>query len=157
VAGGFGYFAGWTTKRLSLELGGKNPQIVFGDVALDDVLGDVLAGGLYNCGQNCAAGARVYVQRPLLDEFRERAGAHLDGLAVGPGWQEGVDLRPIISAGQLARISGFLDQGSSTGASIATGGGRPDGVPDGGFFMRPALLDVPDDDNVAREEIFGPV
>jgi acyl-CoA reductase-like NAD-dependent aldehyde dehydrogenase len=106
VAGGFGYFAGWTTKRLSLELGGKNPQIVFGDVALDDVLGDVLAGGLYNCGQNCAAGARVYVQRPLLDEFRERAGAHLDGLAVGPGWQEGVDLRPIISAGQLARISG---------------------------------------------------
>jgi len=98
-------------------------------VALDDVLGNVLAGGLYNCGQNCAAGARVYVQRPLLDEFRERAVAHLDGLAVGSGWQEGVDLRPIISAGQLARISGFLDQGSSTGASIATGGGRPDGVP----------------------------
>lgn len=145
-------------KRLSLELGGKNPQIVFSDVALDDVLANVLAGGLYNCGQNCAAGARVYVQRPLLEEFRERTVAYLEGLEVGPGWRVGVDLGPIISEGQLARISGFLAQGSRTGARIATGGGRPDGVPDGGYFMQPALIDVADDDNVmVREEIFGPV
>jgi phenylacetaldehyde dehydrogenase len=145
-------------KRLSLELGGKNPQIVFGDVVMDDVLDNVMAGGLYNCGQNCAAGSRIYVQRPLLEEFRERSIDHLAGLRVGPGWRDGVDLGPIISAGQLERISGFLAQGSSAGAQVTLGGGRPDGVPPGGYFMQPTLVDVPDDDNVlVREEIFGPV
>jgi acyl-CoA reductase-like NAD-dependent aldehyde dehydrogenase len=145
-------------KRLSLELGGKNPQIVCGDVALDEVLAGVLAGGLYNCGQNCAAGARVYVQRPLLEEFTERTVAHLDALTVGPGWRDGVDLGPVISEGHLARIAGFLEQGTRAGARLATGGGRPAGVPDGGWFMRPALVDLPGDDNVlATEEVFGPV
>ena len=145
-------------KRLSLELGGKNPQIVFGGVDLDESLDQVLAGGLYNGGQNCAAGARVYVQRSISDEFQERAIASIGRLQVGPGWHDGVDLGPMISAGHLGRIRGFLDEGVRSGAQVLVGGDCPKGVPEGGFFIEPTVVDGGTDDNVlVREEVFGPV
>lgn len=145
-------------KRLSLELGGKNPQIVLGDVRLGEVLGGVINGGFYNGGQNCAAGARVYVQRSILDEFLDRAVAAVQKLKVGPGWYPDVDLGPVISEQHLQRISGLLQEGLSSGATLVAGGDRPDDVPTQGYFLSPTLVQVPDDDNVVvQKEIFGPV
>jgi aldehyde dehydrogenase (NAD+)/betaine-aldehyde dehydrogenase len=145
-------------KRVSLELGGKTPVIVFADAPLETAVGAILQGGLLNSGQVCAAYSRVYVERPLAEQFAAQAAEAAEAMTLGPGMQAGVELGPLVSQEQLERVEGFVRSGVEQGAQLLTGGTRPGGELDRGAFLRPAIFDsVTDEMTIAREEIFGPV
>jgi len=142
-------------KRLSLELGGKSPDIVFADADLDRAVPGAGMGVFANTGQVCCAGTRVFVQRPVYEEFTARLAAFADGLRVGDSLDPGTQIGPIVSQRQLERVCGYLEVGAQEGARRVTGGQRPDSP---GFFLRPAVFaDVADGMRIATEEIFGPV
>jgi aldehyde dehydrogenase (NAD+) len=146
-------------KRVSLELGGKSPNIVFADADLDAAVPGAAMAVFANSGQICSAGTRLYVQRPIYDAFVERLAAHARSLRVGPSLDPSTDLGPLVSAEQLDRVAGYLEAGRAQGARTAAGGGRlTDGVLAKGWFVSPTVFaDVRDDMRIAREEIFGPV
>lgn len=146
-------------KRVSLELGGKNPAIVFGDAPLEAAVGGVLQGGLLNSGQVCAAYSRVYVERSLADRFAEAAAAASCAMTLGPGLDEGTQLGPLVSHEHRERVEGYVRAGVEEGAQLLCGGDRPDGPRlQAGAFLTPAVFaGVHDTMRIAREEIFGPV
>ena len=146
-------------KRLSLELGGKSPNIVFADADLAEAAPAAAMAVFMSSGQVCSAGTRLYVERSVHDDFVAevvRAGA---GLRLGDGRSEESDLGPLVSARQLDRVTGYIDSGTREGARLMSGGARLTEVPfDNGFFMPPTVFaGVVDDMTIAREEIFGPV
>ncbi|MEU6559312.1 aldehyde dehydrogenase family protein [Nocardia nova] len=144
-------------KRVSLELGGKNPVVVFADAAPAAAEG-VVQGGLLNSGQVCASYSRVYVERSIAMEFAERAAAVAAGMRLGHGLDPKTQLGPVISMDQLERIEGYVRSGIDEGATLVTGGRRPGGDLQRGAFLEPTIFtDVRDDMRIAREEIFGPV
>ena len=141
-------------RPATLELGGKSPNVVFGDVDLEASLDAILMGALVNSGQECCAGARVLVQREVFEEFRELAGARIQSLRVGPGTDADSEIGPLISARQRERVSGFVERALGEGARVWARGEAPDE----GFFYPPTLLDrIGDEMEVWREEVFGPV
>jgi aldehyde dehydrogenase (NAD+)/betaine-aldehyde dehydrogenase len=145
-------------KRVSLELGGKNPAIVFEDAPLDAAVAGVLQGGLLNTGQVCAAYSRVYVQRSLADSFAHAAAEAASAMKLGPGLDPETQLGPLVSVEHRERVEGYIRAGVQEGAQLLCGGERPDGVLDRGAFLTPAVFTgVADDMQIAREEIFGPV
>ncbi len=146
--------AGATLKRVSLELGGKAANILFGDADLDRAIPGAFWAAFGNNGQSCTAGARLFVHRSIHDRVVDGLAAIAAGLSVGPGMDDpGHDLGPIISAAQLSKVTGFI--AGATGASCVIGGRRLDRP---GFFLPPTILtDVTDDMEVAREEAFGPL
>jgi aldehyde dehydrogenase (NAD+)/betaine-aldehyde dehydrogenase len=145
-------------KRVSLELGGKNPAIVFDDAPLEAAVGGVLQGGLLNSGQVCAAYSRVYVQRSVADAFAEQAAAAAASMTVGPGLDPATQLGPLVSLEHRASVEDHIRAAVAEGAHLLVGGVRPDGAPDAGAFLTPAIFaGVSDDMRVAREEVFGPV
>ena len=146
-------------KRVSLELGGKSPNIVFADADLDAAVPGAAMAVFANSGQICSAGTRLYVQRSIYDEFVERVAAFAKGLRVGPSLDPATELGPLVSAEQLDRVSGYLALGHAQGARAAAGGARLTvGALAGGYFVAPTVFaDVRDDMRIAREEIFGPV
>jgi aldehyde dehydrogenase (NAD+) len=146
-------------KRLSLELGGKSPNIVFADADLDAAVTGAAHAIFANSGQICSAGARLFVQRPVYDEFVERVADFGRRLTVGDGLDPQTDIGPLVSQAQLERVLGFIDVGRSEGARVASGGGRPAHFVDTpGFYVEPTVFgEVGDEMTVAREEIFGPV
>ena len=146
-------------KRVSLELGGKSPNIVFADADLDAAVPGAAMAVFANSGQICSAGTRLYVQRSIYDEFVERVAAFAKGLRVGPSLDPATELGPLVSAEQLNRVSGYLALGHAQGARAAAGGARLTvGALAGGYFVAPTVFaDVRDDMRIAREEIFGPV
>ncbi|MBL7496811.1 aldehyde dehydrogenase family protein [Frankia sp. CNm7] len=146
-------------KRVTLELGGKSPDIVFADADLDRAIPGVSMGVFLNSGQICCAGSRVYVERPIYDEFVERMSAFAAGLRVGDSLDPDTAIGPVVSARQLDRVVGYLELGRAEGARTTAGGHRlTDGDLARGYFVAPTVLaDVRDDMRVAREEIFGPV
>jgi aldehyde dehydrogenase (NAD+) len=147
--------AAGNVKRLSLELGGKSPNIVFADADLEAAAAGAASAVFANSGQICSAGTRLFVERPVYDELVERVAAASEALRVGPGIDPATDLGPLVSATQLERVLGYIESGCREGAGLASGGSR---VGDAGYFVRPTLFrDVADDMTVAREEIFGPV
>jgi aldehyde dehydrogenase (NAD+) len=146
-------------KRLSLELGGKSPNIVFADADLDKAVPGAAMAVFANTGQICSAGTRLFVQDAIYDEFCERVAAFGKGLQVGDSAKPETQIGPVVSARQLQTVEHYLAAGPGEGAVALSGGARLTGGDyDKGFFVAPTVFKgVTDSMAVAREEIFGPV
>jgi aldehyde dehydrogenase (NAD+) len=146
-------------KRVSLELGGKSPDVVFSDADLDEAVPGAALAVFSNSGQICSAGTRLFVERSVYDEFVGRVAEFGKGLRVGNGLDPDTDLGPLVSQAQLDRVTGYLSAGQQEGARALSGGARlTDGDLANGFFVPPTVFSgVQDDMSIAREEIFGPV
>ncbi len=151
--------AAGSMKRLSMELGGKSPDIVFADANLDAAVPGAAMAVFQNSGQICSAGTRLFVQRPIYEEFVQRVATHAKSLKVGDPLDPSTQLGPLVSAEQLARVSGYLALGREQGARTLAGGERlMTGALAQGYFVAPTVFaDVTDPMRIAREEIFGPV
>jgi aldehyde dehydrogenase (NAD+) len=142
---------------VTLELGGKSPQIVFADADLDQVLPFAVNAIVQNAGQTCSACSRLLVERSIYPAFLERLAAAFATLRVG-AHQADLDCGPLISARQKTRVEGFLDEARAARLPVLARGTIDPAAPAGGFYVAPALIgDVPPDLRLAREEIFGPV
>ena len=141
--------------RVSLELGGKSPVILFDDANLNAAIPGAAAAIFANQGQACTAGSRLYVQRGIYDEVLEGLAGRARKMAIGPGLEKGTQLGPLVSRKQLETVTGYVEQGVGDGARIVTGGKRVDRD---GYFMEPTVLaDMSQSASVVQEEIFGPV
>jgi aldehyde dehydrogenase (NAD+) len=144
-------------KPVTLELGGKSPQVVFDDVDAERVAGTVSRAILTNAGQVCVAGSRLLVQRRVADQLLERIAGLTARVKAGPTWRAATDFPPIISAPQAERIASMVERGLSAGANALVGGHRMT-TADRGAFYEPTILDgVNASMEIVREEIFGPV
>lgn len=142
-------------KRVTLELGGKSPMVVFPDADLDRVIPGVTRGAFFLQGQNCMAGTRLFVHEQIFDTVVERVAAMASSFRIGAGLRDDVDLGPLISAEQRDRVMEYVTAGRQGGATLVCGG---EPLPGKGFFMRPTLFShTTMDMKIAREEIFGPV
>jgi acyl-CoA reductase-like NAD-dependent aldehyde dehydrogenase len=145
-------------KRVSLELGGKNPAVVFDDAPLEAAVAGVLQGGLLNSGQVCAAYSRVYVQRSIAAQFAAAAAAAASSMRVGVGLDDATQLGPLVSYEHRDSVEDYIRIGVDEGAQLLCGGERPGGDLERGAFLTPAVFSGVDEDmRIAREEIFGPV
>ena len=143
--------------RVSLELGGKSANVVFADADMDVCVERSMWSIFDNTGQDCTSRARMFVERPVYDEFIERMAKRTAELRIGMPEDESTDLGPMISDGQRQTSLDYIAIGIEEGARLVTGGEVP-AEPPGGFYLRPAILaDVENSWRVAREEIFGPV
>ncbi|PTM42124.1 aldehyde dehydrogenase family protein [Bosea sp. 124] len=143
-------------KPVTLELGGKSPQLVFADADLEKAAGCIAGSLLANAGQACVAGSRLIVQRAVMAELIDRLKAKLGGVKPGPTWKADTGYAPIISELQARRIDRILAESSRQGAECLMGGGRIEGY--GGAFYQPTLLaNVTAATAAVREEVFGPV
>jgi phenylacetaldehyde dehydrogenase len=143
-------------KRVTLELGGKSPNIVFADADLKRAAVGSMFGVFNNSGQMCTAGTRILVERSLHDTFLEALVEATAKLRPGSPFDEATTMGPLISAEQLERVTGYIELGRREGAELVTGGGRPEGLP--GYFVEPTVFaGVRNDMRIAQEEIFGPV
>jgi acyl-CoA reductase-like NAD-dependent aldehyde dehydrogenase len=150
---------GRSLKRVTLELGGKSPNIILPDADLDRAIKGSYEGIYFNSGQACNAGSRLFVQRDLFEEVTQRLADHARDAKVGPGLDPDTQLGPLVSREQFERVKGYIDSGVQEGAELAAGG-SPDGegANGGGYFVDPTLfVGVDDSMRIAREEIFGPV
>jgi aldehyde dehydrogenase (NAD+) len=142
-------------KRVTLELGGKSPNIVFADTNLDEAVEGAHFGLFFNHGQCCCAGSRVFVEEKIYDQFVEKSGARARKRKVGDPFDPTTEQGPQVDQAQFDKIMGFIESGQSEGAKLVCGGSR---VGDRGYFIEPTVFaDVQDDMMIAREEIFGPV
>lgn len=148
-----------TMKRVTVELGGKSPNIVFADADLDKAVPAAAMAVFANSGQICSAGTRLFVERPVREEFMARLADFTRTLKVGDPLDPETQLGPVVSAQQMDRILGFIEGAAGEGATALVGGRRMSGAGyDGGFFIEPTIFaDVEDHMTIAREEIFGPV
>ncbi|MCB2063149.1 MAG: aldehyde dehydrogenase family protein [Novosphingobium sp.] len=148
-----------TVKRVTMELGGKSPNIVFADADLDLAVPAAAMAIFNNSGQVCSAGSRIFVERPIHDEFVARLVEFGEALRLGHTLDPETQIGPIVSRGQFDRVCSYLEVGPQEGARIALGGAPlREGGFEAGFFIPPTVLgSVRDDMRVAREEIFGPV
>ena len=142
-------------KRVSLELGGKSPNIVFADADLDAAIEGAYFGLFFNQGQCCCAGSRLFVEEKVYDEFVAKMLAKAKGRKVGDPFDPATEQGPQVSQEQFDRVMGYIDAGQKDGAKMLLGGKR---VGDRGYFIQPTVFsDVKDDMKIAKEEIFGPV
>jgi aldehyde dehydrogenase (NAD+) len=147
--------AGRNVVPVTLELGGKSPQLVFDDADLDAALPFLVNAGIQNAGQTCSASSRILVQRGVYSQVKERMADAYAQLSVGPA-QDDLRVGPLISARQKEVVTGFLAKGADL--SIAAQGNIVDTAPKGGAYVRPTVFsDVPPDHVLAQQEIFGPV
>jgi succinate-semialdehyde dehydrogenase/glutarate-semialdehyde dehydrogenase len=141
--------------RVSLELGGNAPFLVFDDTDLDAAVEGAVAAKMRNMGEACTSANRFLVHESVAEPFTEAFGARLAALKLGRGTEDGVDVGPLIRESDRAKVAGLVDDAVAGGARVVTGGAAPDGP---GWFYQPTVLaDVPPDARVLREEIFGPV
>jgi phenylacetaldehyde dehydrogenase len=142
-------------KKVSLELGGKSPNVVFGDVDLDAAIAGSASAIFFNHGQCCCAGSRLYVEHGIFDKVVEGVSAKAAKIRVGPGWESSTDMGPLVSEEQLKRVCGYLESGFADGAKAVVGGSRQG---DKGYFVKPTVLVNTDEKmKIVQEEIFGPV
>jgi betaine-aldehyde dehydrogenase len=146
-------------KRVVLELGGKNPNIVFEDADLEQVANAVTYGAFANNGESCAAGSRLLVHRNVRKKLVEMVSKRIRGLRVGYQLEETSDLGPLVSQQQMEKVLEYVAAAFSEGLNVVTGGRRlSGGVFDRGFYVEPTLVDeTPPTSKLFREEIFGPV
>jgi aldehyde dehydrogenase (NAD+) len=142
-------------KRVSLELGGKSPNIVFADVDLDEAVEGAHFGLFFNHGQCCCAGSRVFVEEKIYEQFVEKSGARARKRTVGDPFDPQTEQGPQVDQAQFDKVMGYIDSGRREGANLVCGGER---VGDRGYFIQPTVFsEVQDDMKIAKEEIFGPV
>jgi len=142
-------------KRVTLELGGKSPNVVFADADLETAIPGAANAIFFNHGQCCCAGSRLYIEQKIYDEVLSGVSEHASKIKVGRGLDPDTEMGPLVSAEQLDRVTGFLESGEREGVRTVTGGKR---VGDRGYFVAPTVLDGAGPGNrVHDEEIFGPV
>jgi len=141
--------------RLTLELGGKSPMVMFDDMDLDLLPFAAGVGVFFNQGQVCTCGSRVLVQRGIYDRVVEAFAGTVAGMTMGSGFDPSAQVNPVVSARQQAKINGMIAAGQATGATIHTNSAA---LPEGGFYVRPTVVTGAGPDNtLVRDEIFGPV
>ncbi|MBA2255608.1 MAG: NAD-dependent succinate-semialdehyde dehydrogenase [Thermoleophilaceae bacterium] len=141
--------------KVSMELGGNAPFIVFDDADVDDAVEGALIAKMRNIGEACTAANRFHVAGGVADEFAGKMAERLGAMKVGRGTEDGVDVGPLIDDDQRGKVADLVDDAVGKGAKALVGGRSVDGA---GYFYEPTVLgDVPDDANLLREEIFGPV
>jgi aldehyde dehydrogenase (NAD+) len=144
-------------KRCSFECGGKSPHIVFADADLDKALTVALHGGFRSTGQSCSLGSRLFIERPVYEDFVARMAERVSRIRVGMPLDEKTHIGPQTSAEQLAKTESYIRLGHEEGARLVTGGKRPAAFPKG-YFIEPTLFaDVDNRSRLAQEEVFGPV
>jgi phenylacetaldehyde dehydrogenase len=146
-------------KRVTLELGGKSPNIVFADADLDAAASGAFGGIFFNQGQACVAGSRLFAQAPVAEELVARVSDQAGRVRLGHGLDPDTQMGPLISANHRRRVLGYVEAARQEGARVAVGGesASVEGL-EGGFFMQPTVIgNVRNDMRVAQEEIFGPV
>jgi len=142
-------------KKVSLELGGKSPNVIFADADLNSAIPGSANAIFFNLGQVCTAGSRLFVHKSVFDQVVDGVAGETRKFKIGPGMIESTNLGPLVSEEQLSRVCGFLDSGNKEGATTIVGGHR---IGDAGYFVEPTILvDVKPHMKVVREEIFGPV
>ena len=142
-------------KKVSLELGGKSPNVVFADADLDAAVIGAANGIFFNHGQCCNAGSRLYIQDSAFDDVVAGVAEQAKKITVGSGLDAGTQMGPLISDEQFEKVLGYLQSGADAGAEAIVGGGR---IGDRGYFVEPTVLtNTTGDMKVVREEIFGPV
>ncbi len=147
-----------TLKRVTLELGGKSPNIVFADADIDAAVRGAYNGIFYGKGEVCAAGSRLFVQKQVHDELMTKLVDRTKKLKPGDPLDPKTRLGAIVSEQQMAHVLGYIDSGKAEGAKLVTGGGRASVDGGRGYFVEPTIFDnVSNEMKIAREEIFGPV
>jgi aldehyde dehydrogenase (NAD+) len=142
-------------KRVTLELGGKSPNIVFADANMDQAIEGSHFGLFFNQGQCCCAGSRVFVEEKAYDQFVEKSAARAKRRTVGDPFDQATEQGPQVDDAQFEKVMSYIETGKQEGASLVCGGKR---VGDRGYFIEPTVFaDVKDDMKIAQEEIFGPV
>jgi aldehyde dehydrogenase (NAD+) len=145
-------------KPVSLELGGKSPNVILDDADLEQAVTDGVAKCYLNSGQTCSALTRMLVPREKLEQAERIAALVAESFTPGDPFTEGTMLGPLVSDTQLERVRGYIEKGQSEGARLVTGGAEPPEGLDEGYFVRPTVFsDVTSDMTIAQEEIFGPV
>jgi acyl-CoA reductase-like NAD-dependent aldehyde dehydrogenase len=148
--------AGRDLKRVTLELGGKSPNIIFEDADLKSAIAGSFQGIYFNTGQACNASSRLFVQNSLYEEVTGKLAELANGSSVGAGLAKGTAFGPVVSEQQFDRVNEYIQIGIDEGAEAVAGGVAE--REDGGYFIRPTLFTgVESDMRIAREEIFGPV
>ena len=141
--------------RVSMELGGNAPFLVFADADLDAAIDAAMVAKMRNIGEACTSANRFHVAEPVADEFTARLAERMGALRLGPGTEEATDVGPLIDSDQRRKVDELVADAAGRGAEVLLGGSEADG---GGYFYRPTVLaDVPPDARLLREEIFGPV
>ena len=142
-------------KPVTLELGGKSPNIIFEDVDLDEAVEGAHMGLFANQGQSCCAGSRVFVEETIYQQFVEKSIARAKKRIVGDPFDSRTELGPLVDQSQFDKVMGYIESGRGEGATLACGGDR---IGNRGYFIQPTVFsDVQDEMTIAREEIFGPV
>jgi betaine-aldehyde dehydrogenase len=151
--------AAGNVKKVALELGGKNPNIVFDDADFETALDYLLNGVFFHAGQICSAGARVMLQDGIHDRMVEALRERMSRIRLGDGMTPGTQMGPLISAAHRDKVEGYIRIGREEGARLLLGGGRPsDPALARGFFVEPTLFtDCANDMRIVQEEVFGPV
>lgn len=144
-------------KRLSLEMGGKNAQLVMDDADLDLALEGALWGAFGTTGQRCTATSRLILQKKIHDRFLSMLESRASGLKLGDGRKKGTDVGPLINEDALRKVETYVDIGESEGAKLLTGGERPEKLSKGNFFQPTIFTNVKAGSRLEQEEIFGPV
>jgi phenylacetaldehyde dehydrogenase len=142
-------------KKVSLELGGKSPNIVLSDANMDRTIPGAASAIFFNHGQCCCAGSRLYIEKDMFDKVVSGVADEAKKIKVGPGFEPDTDMGPLVSKEQLERVTGYLESGLSEGAEAVVGGRKK---PGSGYFVEPTVMVKTNSDmKVVREEIFGPV
>lgn len=147
--------AAQTIKRVTLELGGKSPNIILPDADLSKAIPGALNGVMFNQGQVCSAGSRVFIQKKQFDNVIADLTSHAKNIKQGAGLNQTTEMGPLVSQEQQNRVLNYIEKGLNEGAELLTGGKKPR---EDGYFVEPTIFaDVSDDMTIAKEEIFGPV
>jgi len=146
-------------KKIALELGGKNPNIIFADADFETAVDQVLNGVFFHAGQICSAGTRLLIEESIHDEFVDALVARIKNIKLGNGFDESTQMGPLISAEHLNKVSNYVENGIKEGATLAIGGKRPDDPElQNGFFYLPTIFtNCTTDMDVVQNEAFGPV
>jgi acyl-CoA reductase-like NAD-dependent aldehyde dehydrogenase len=144
-------------KRVSLELGGKSPNIVFEDADMAKAVSGAFFGIFWNQGQVCSAGSRLFIQEKVYDQALDGLVKTVAETRIGPGIDPVTQMGPLVSRAQMDRVLNYIQVGNREGARLVAGGGRPEGLTDGNFVEPTVFADVDGEMRIAQEEIFGPV
>ena len=151
--------AAQSLKRVALELGGKNPHIIFADADLETAVDYALNAVFFHAGQVCSAGARLLVEASIIDRFTATLVERTQRIRLGNGADEGTEMGPLISEAQRAKVHAYVDAAQRDGATLAVGGRPPEdpALRDGFFYLPTVLTGCTNDMQIVREEVFGPV